>query len=230
MRLRSLCFAVALAAAALVNLGSTQAGTVVFTDSGTIGGVDITNVGISGGVTTLEITRVPNLFSFVNTVNGSTIVPEPVSVEGPIFLQVTPTTPEHYNLALVPATYTKTVGSTVGAQAIVTFNMQTGVAPAVLPNFFNMSGQITALLANADPNLDYSRFALGGTNNFTFTGTTFAGGADSFASLITTVGSSVVANGSFSQQSVPEPASLSLLGIGMTGFLAFRRIFRRSSR
>jgi PEP-CTERM motif len=229
MKLRSLVLALAVAAA-LVSAGSAQAGGIlVNTDSGTIGGVDITNAGISGGVTTLEITRVPNLFSFVNTVNGATLTPpEPVTVEGPITLLVTPTTPEHYSLALSPATYTKTVGSTVGSQAIMSFDMHTGVAPTVLPNFFNMSGNIVSLLANADPVLDFARFAAGGTINFTFTGTTFAGGADSFASLITTPGSSVVANGSFSQASVPEPASIAMMGIGLTGILAFKRLFRKA--
>jgi hypothetical protein len=33
----------------------------------------------------------------------------------------------------------------------------------------------------------------------------------------------------FSSQSVPEPGSWALLGIGMTGFLAFRRFFKKTS-
>jgi len=33
----------------------------------------------------------------------------------------------------------------------------------------------------------------------------------------------------FSSTSVPEPATLALLGIGMTGLLAFRRLFKRAS-
>jgi hypothetical protein len=39
---------------------------------------------------------------------------------------------------------------------------------------------------------------------------------------------SIVSQG-FSTGSVPEPTSMALLGIGMTGFLAFRRLFKRNS-
>jgi hypothetical protein len=39
---------------------------------------------------------------------------------------------------------------------------------------------------------------------------------------------SIITQG-FSSTGVPEPASLALLGIGMTGFLAFRRFFKKSS-
>jgi len=43
------------------------------------------------------------------------------------------------------------------------------------------------------------------------------------------VGLSFVNQGYSSSGKIPEPATLSLLGIGMTGFFAFRRLFKRTS-
>jgi hypothetical protein len=214
---------------ALLSLAGSAAhgGTVVLSDSGTVGGFEMTNMGISGGTATIVISRVPNADSFMNTVNGVSVTPVPVTVNGPITLLVTQTAPEQYSLALSPPTYTKSVGDP-GAQAQMAFNVSSGVAPALLPNFFNTSGAITSLLANANPTYDFSNFGLpGATINITFTATTFGGGANSFASLFTNVGATAVGNGSFSQAAVPEPASMALLGIGMSAFIAFRRIRKR---
>jgi len=38
-----------------------------------------------------------------------------------------------------------------------------------------------------------------------------------------------IINQGFSSSGVPEPSSMALLGIGMTGFLAFRRLFKRQA-
>jgi hypothetical protein len=205
-----------------------RASIVVETASGTIGGIKMDNEGISGGTATILISRIPNHFSFINTVNGVSVAPDPVTVAGPITLLVTPTTPEHYDLALVPSTDSEAIGPAVGLQAILEFDMLKGVAPTSLPNFFNMSGDITDLLANANPVYDYSLFGPGGTINVTFTATTFSGGISSFAEFFTTSGSSVVGNGSFSEAAVPEPTSMIAMGVGMAGIMFYRR-FRLGS-
>jgi hypothetical protein len=232
MKRRLLLFAAALAVMGLA-ASTTQAGPIlVSTDSGSIGGFKFLNAGIdASGVATIMVTGLPNTSSAILNVNGPTLgTPEPTTVNEPLTLFVKLTSPEHYSLALSPPTYTQTVGNTPGSQAMLAFDVSAGVAPSVLPKIFNAGGNITSLLANKDPNLDFSNFAAGGTINFTFTGTTFSGGKASFADLFATVGESVIGTGSFSQAAVPEPASIALFGVGMTGFIVFRRLVQKRTK
>jgi hypothetical protein len=232
MKRRLLLFAAALVVMGLA-ASTTQAGPIlVSTDSGSIGGFEFKNAGIdASGVATITVTGQPNTSSFILNVNGPTLgTPEFTSVNEPLTLLVKMTSPEHYSLALKPPTYTQTVGATAGSQAMLAFDVSVGTAPTSLPKIFNAGGNITSVIANKNPNLDFSNFAGGGTINFTFTGTTFSGGAASFAALFATVGESVIGTGSFSQAAVPEPASMGLLGVGMTGFIVFRRLVRKRAK
>jgi len=228
MKRRFFCTALAMLAATVIGMGSVQAGTVVMTDSGNIGQFRATNMGVSGGTATV-VFDIPNFTSQLNTVNGLFLAtPEQTAVPGPVTLLVTSTGPETYNLSLVPSTYEQTIGATPATQAILDFTLTKGVAPDVLPNFFNMSGAITSLVTNSNPNLDFSKFEPGGFQNVTLTATSFQNAA-SFAGFLATPGAVAVGNGSFSQSAVPEPASAALLGIGLSGIFALQRLFRRSA-
>jgi hypothetical protein len=106
-------------------------------------------------------------------------------------------------------------------------------------------GPITPIAAGGLSGLTYG--TVGDTVTLTFAasaGTTpaftalpveFSFTTDATAVTIATVsvtgstGSAAFGGGRVAIGTVPEPASLALLGIGMTGFLAFRRYFKKTS-
>lgn len=233
MTRRSVLFAVALAVMSLAG-SAAPAGTLVLNDSGSLSGFTLTNLGISGGVTSLSLTLldsgVPGA-EHLETINGAS-VPNDANANAnfaqPIMLSLTPLGGGTYSVSLSPPTYTKEFG-TGGATAILAYNLTTAVAPTLLPKFLNLSGIVTSLIANSNPAYDFSQFAAGGSNNFTLTATSFTGGASDFASVISTVGASATGSGSFSEIAVPEPASFALLGIGISALVTFRRIFKRTA-
>jgi hypothetical protein len=201
---------------------SCQAGSVVVTtDSGSIGNFEMTNAGFVGPTATIEITRQPNTQSFMDTVNGVNIIPEPTGINGPIVMLVTPVSSGKYTISLLTSPNTQTFGSS--SQANLAFNLQNGVVPTKLPNFFNASGNVTSLIENNNPTYNFKEFSNGlGTENITFTATTFIG-AKNFTTFFDTVGSTAIGNGSFSQSAIPEPTSVILLGISLLSGLVYWR-------
>lgn len=231
MKRRSFLFAAAAVAVMTVFGSAAQAANIVVNDeSGTLGTFELTNIGIVGSTTTLQLDLTSPALQATNAINGvATVIPAAFS--SPILLDVTPVGGGAYTVT--SAEFLKTFGDVEGAQAQLSFNITTAVTP--LDNFLNLQGLVTAVVQNAlafgGDTYDFSRFTTGlGVNNITLTGTAFVGGVTSFAGVIDTVGASVTGNGSFSQVSViPEPSSMALLGIGLSGLFTFRRLRKRTA-
>jgi len=222
--MKNLFFSAALVALALA-APVQAASTLVDTASGSIGAFSFTNIGITAGTASIAI-GIPGTTSQLETVNGAVVPPTLTTVDTPAVLFVTQVSGETYSLSL-DRNHIETVGAIPGSQAKMAFSLSAGVAPALLPDFFNASGRIVSLLANANPLYDFSGFANGlGRINLTFTATSFTG-TTSFAGLFSTVGATAVGNGSFSQAVVvSEPVSSALMSLGVCSVFGILRLRR----
>ena len=122
---------------------------------------------------------------------------------------------------------TKTIGS-LGNEAVLTFTITDG---SVSNHFFDLSGVITGVTSPGTVHVgtttyNFSDLVPGGLITLGMSTTT-----GNFAAAMNHPGRNVLHSGFELVQSasVPEPASLALLGIGITGFLAFRRYFKKTS-
>jgi len=126
-------------------------------------------------------------------------------------------------------------GLNPGADTVVIDYAGAGVISDVTPRLslpigatesVSKPGEITVTFASTAPGPEGVVFTFASTTPFgngtpppiTITSATAGPGGQTVATAL-----------SFSVSTVPEPASIALLGIGMTGFLAFRRLFKRTS-
>ena len=123
----------------------------------------------------------------------------------------------------------------VTAQSTVVINYSAATGPITGLGNFISSAPVTIAQTGVDQvTLTYSPAATSAFTSFQFTSSVSfpsAPGSITVSGVTATPGpGSLITTGlSYSLGAVPEPTSMALLGIGMTGFLAFRRLFKRTS-
>jgi len=195
-------------ACAFMFAASAQAATIIVHDDSGGGTVDV--LGTAAGA------DVNNFHSAITEINGS-VVSIPLNLD---------TLHLFDSGGVITGTGTKTIG-VMGNEAVLTFAITSGT---VMPHFVNLEGMITGVtppgtVTSGGNTYDFSQMFPGGVINITFTKTVNT----DYTTVFNHPGHNALTSGLGLQQAVPEPTSMALLGIGMTGFLAFRRLCKRTS-
>jgi PEP-CTERM motif len=227
MRKRSFFLAVAagLLACSFGSMNATATTVPVFQDAGTY---NFTLTSNGAGQLTISYTDV-----LLTQINGP-VSPAITATLATATIDVTTTvsTPPLTSYTLSqPTAGVKSFGTDALQTATLNYAMASGFA--VNPGFLNLVGSVTGVPApllettSTSPTIyDFSPFGTG-SNVMTMT---FNEAGANFASVIAN-GGTIVGTGGFSEiavSAIPEPSSFALLGIGVTAFLAYRRVFKRT--
>jgi hypothetical protein len=210
-------FSMLAVAAALALALSTPgyASTIIVTEDSGGGTVDVHGTATGATVTT---------DSYADDVISS-VSPGPTPAGGFILkMDYSLTGPNSTTVTGGEGTKTFSYGTDLANSVTLTFTISSGFASG---SHLNADGTITGIGAN--------HIVSAGGNDYDFSG--LVGGGISlsndkvgtnFATVFHHAGTSALASGGgVHEAAVPEPASMALLGIGMTGLLAFRRLLRR---